>query len=129
MSEIEYGAKVRAVTEGEYAGRDDHGNHLVRTRAALSVLPSTAEVAVLASPLPPEPPVDAYVEVLPDESSEPEVWKRFPYIHPLHRSLWHDANHPSDPARTWAELHKDGAKVTRLYRADDPEITVREGGQ
>lgn len=122
MSEIERGSQVRITLTGRYHhGR--HNGHWVHIGDVPMFIPATAEVEVVAPPLPPEPDVGRYAELC-TTSLDPDVYvRRDAGWMPAWSGL--TAITPS----TWADLHAWG-RVTVLAPVGEPPRyeTATRGG-
>lgn len=124
MSDIKPGAKVRATLEGEWTA---DGYIAVESAGVTHNLlpPPLSDIEVVSDPLPPEPPVGAYVEVLADPVASPDLWRRSrEIVEPgVLREGWICLTYTEPGLASWADLHEDGAKVTRLYREGDRAVS------
>ncbi len=121
MSEIERGSQVRITLTGRYHhGR--HNGHWVHIGAAPTFIPATAEIEVIAPPLPPEPPVGSYVE-LRTTSLDPDVYvRRDAGWLPAWSGL--TAITPS----TWADLHAWGRVTVLAPAGETPRYDLARAG-
>lgn len=123
---IPEGAEVQVTVQGTFSFEIKDGRDYFRVTCDdgedyyLPVVDMDA-IEVLSPPLPPEPPVGAYIEVRVDLAATPDVYVRlanYAHYEPPWDG-WFSLRLMGEPPIDWAELHKDGAKVTRLYRADE----------